>query len=314
MVFLTFYSFECKRLNGGQDDDFDAFYASVHSTAVARIKIYLGDDQPSTAGPVGGFGSGPMQLSGSPTVHYDGHSSSKKRRVSFADPTPQPVEDNQEPLDSSPSLTNVEAPLEVPATIDLIPADAEDVHEMADNTKKKKANKKKDKTVDSTSEDLGNEVQADIAVVEASGSNSTKMMKGHVSVSENTPHNAAKLKKRPRTSTTDKSIKSTKALDDAAALRMDNAEGYSGSSKKSKHKHSEDLENGVMDPTDDNQADTRAKSLEDSQRHTPSKTKKRRKKKEVVILDQESNGVLSAPISATSNSAIVTKRVVESMF
>jgi hypothetical protein len=293
---------------------------------VARIKVYLGDDQPSTAGPDRGFAGGSMQLLGSPTVHYDGHSSSKKRKVSFAEPTPQPVGDNEEPPDLSQSLTNVEAPLEVPATTGLISADAEEVHEMADNTKKKKTNKKKGKTVNSTSEDLGKEVQADIAV-EASGDSSTKTTKGHVYVSENTPYNAAKLKKRPRTSTTDKSIESTKALDDAAALRIDDAEGYSKSSKKLKHKRSEDLENGVMDPTDDNQVDPRAKSLEDSQRHIgqadpsevdltrpPKKAKMRQKKKEVVILDQESNGALSAPISATSNSAIVMKRVVKGIF
>jgi hypothetical protein len=208
---------------------------------------------------------------------------------------------------------------------------------MADNPKKKKrrkvkGNKMNGQTVVSTSEDqsLGGQVQSDIAVVEALSSTSkktAKTTKSRVHTSENTPHDAVKSQKRPRTSITDNS----KVSDEAAPSRMDDDESSPRSSKKSKYKHknSENLENGVTDPIDDNQADGRTKGPEDSQRHTPSigqvdpletvstrppqEMKKSRKKKEVAMTDKEPNDALSAPISATSDSTIVVKRA-KSMF
>ena len=128
--------FDYKPLNRGYlslDDDFDAFYASVHSTAVARIMVYLGDDQPSRGGPDPGFTGGPMHSLGPPTIHHaaaDGPSSSKKLKVSFVESTPQPVGDNVKEPNSSLSLANPEPPPEVPATLDVISADTEGAREM----------------------------------------------------------------------------------------------------------------------------------------------------------------------------------------
>lgn len=217
---------------------------------MARIQVYLDDDQLSMASPDSG-----MQLPGSPTVYHtavDGHTSSKKRKVTFFEPTPQPVGDNVEEVDS---LPNFEAP-----------------------------------------------VHSDVAAIEVSGS-STKT----VHVSENTPHNAVKSKKRRKTSA---------IADDAA-----DAAGYPRVSKKSKHKH-KDSKDGAADPTDDNQADSRTKLPEDPQRHTPSiaqadpevilaqppkETRKRKKKVEVVIVDKGPKDALSTPISATSNGTVAVK-------
>lgn len=207
--------------------------------------------------PDAGFAGEPVQLPGSPTVHNaaaDGHSPSKKRKVSFVEPISQSAGDNVEDPNSN-------ALPEVPASIDVISADAEKAHEMADNTKKKETMKRNKKTVDSTSEDqsLGEQLQSDIAVVEASGFNSKISAK----MTEDTPYNTAQSKKRRRTSTTNKSVESVgKALDGTAA-RIGDVEGYSRSTKKSKSKRksSEDLENGVTD--------VGTKLPEDMQRRTP---------------------------------------------
>ena len=130
--------FDYKPLNRGYlslDDDFDAFYASVHSTAVARIMVYLGDDQPSRGGPDPGFTGGPMHSLGPPTIHHaaaDGPSSPKKLKVSFVESTPQPVGDNVKEPNSSLSLANPEPPPEVPATLDVISADSERAPEASE--------------------------------------------------------------------------------------------------------------------------------------------------------------------------------------
>lgn len=174
-------------------------------TAEAKIKVYLGDDRPRRAGPDAGFPDGPMQLLGSPTIRdaaVDDHSPSKKRKVSFVESTPQPVGDNVEEPHSNQSLPNSrpppevpatldvisaegdnveepnstlpnsEPPPEVPVTLDVISADAEGAHETSDKTKKRKTGKKrKGKNEDPISEDqpLGEKVQSDTAVVTRKG-------------------------------------------------------------------------------------------------------------------------------------------------
>ena len=171
---------------------------------MAKIKVYLGDDQPSKVGSDADITDVPMQLLGLPTTHRDAadddHSPSKKRKVSFVESTPQPVGDNVEKPHSSPALPNSEPPpevsanldvtegdnvgepnstlpnseppQEVPVTVDVIPADAEGAHETSDKTKKRKTRnttgkRKKGGNEDPISEDqpLGEKVQSDVAVV-----------------------------------------------------------------------------------------------------------------------------------------------------
>lgn len=176
---------------------------------MAIIKVYLGDDQPSRAGSDAGFTGVPVELLGSPATHRaaadndnDDHSPSKKRKVSFVDSSPQPVGDNVEESHSSQTLPISEPPPEVPATLNLISAegdnvkepnstlpnsepppevpvtrdvisvDAEGAHETSNKTKKRKTGsttekKKKGKNEDPISEDqsLREKVQSDIAAV-----------------------------------------------------------------------------------------------------------------------------------------------------
>ena len=71
----------------------------MHSTPVAKIKVYLGNDQLPPASPGASFTGALMQLLESPTVHHaavDDHSHSKKRKVSFVGPSSDPLEGNVE--------------------------------------------------------------------------------------------------------------------------------------------------------------------------------------------------------------------------
>ena len=176
---------------------------------MAKIKVYLGDDQPSRADPDARFTGGPMQVLGSSTVHdvaLDDHSPLKRRKVSFVESTPHSVDDNVEVPHSNQSLPNSEPPSEVPATLnaisaegdnieephsilpnsepppevsdilDMNSADAEKAHETSDKSKKRKTGimirkKKKGKNEDLIPEDrsLGEKVQPDIAVVTRKG-------------------------------------------------------------------------------------------------------------------------------------------------
>ena len=98
---------------------------------MAKIIVYLGDDQPSRACPDAGFTGGPMQLLGSPTIHHavaDDHSPWKRLKVSFGESTPRPVGNNVEEPNLSQSLPNSEPRSEVPATLDVISADTGGVH------------------------------------------------------------------------------------------------------------------------------------------------------------------------------------------
>ena len=235
---------------------------------MAKIKVYLGNDQPSTAGPDAGFTGGPIH-----DAVVDDHSPSKKRKVTFIESTSQPAGDNVEephsnqPLPNSeppevpatldvistegdnveePNLTlpNSEPPPQVPVTLDVISADAEGAHETNDKTKKRKAGnttgkRKKGKNEDPISEDqsLGEKVQSEIAVVTRKGPEESQRY---------TP--------------------SIGQLDSS----------------------------GI-----------------DVSTRPPKETKKVRM--EVVIVGKESNAALSAPISATSNSTIVMQRA-KSMF
>ena len=309
---------------------------------MARVKVYFGDNQPpptSMASPDAVSTVGATQTLESSTVHHaaaDHNTASKKRKVSFVEPISQPA---GEKLDSSQSLPNSEAHPEVSATTNASPADAEEAGKAIEDRKKKeptrntKENKKKGKPVGPTLEDqsLEAQVQSAIAVVEASGSNS-KRSTGKI-VPEN---DAAKSKKRSRTSTADKSVQPViEALNDTAARGTDGTEGHPRPSKKSKHKHkaSEHRENAATNVTSDNQADTRTESPEELERRTPAngqadlsevdfvtqspqemkKSRKKKKAVETVTADRESNVALSAPKSTQSgisNSAIVTQHAI----
>lgn len=128
---------------------------------------------------------------------------------------------------------------------------------------------------DSTLKDqsLGEQVQSDIPIDEASSynlENPTKMGKGHTHVSENTSYDATKSKKRPRTSTTDKSVQPVvEVLDSTTAPEIDHVEG-SRSSKKLKlnHENSEDPAYPAINPTHHNQADSRTKGPEEPEHRT----------------------------------------------
>ncbi|KAF8806467.1 hypothetical protein BYT27DRAFT_7191026 [Phlegmacium glaucopus] len=328
------------------DDDFDAFYASVNSTLVVKIKVYFGDDQPPPAiGSGAGLTGGPMQLLESPTVYHavtDDHSLSKKRKVAFIEPISEPLGDSGgEPKEIQQTLTldnssepsaNSDVLPEVPATIDVISVDNQEARgtgDVATQPGNRKESKKKDKAADPTLEgqSLGEQAQVDVVVNESSDSNlkgSTKKTKG-----ENTPH-ATKSKKRPRTSTADDSVQPvTEVLDGTTAIGTDDTEDHPRSSKKSKqkHKNSEDQGNAATDLTDDGQA---TKVPEASEPQTPSngqadpseadvltqlseKKKKSRKKKEVVevvIASKQFNVASSTSKSIkdkTSNNAIVAQ-------
>ena len=181
---------------------------------MAQIKVYLGDDQISSAGPDAGSTGGPMPLLGLSTIHdaaTDDHTPSKKRKVTFVESSPQPVGDSVEQphssqflLNSEPppevsatatldtisaegdnveephsTLPNSEPPPEVPATLNVISADGEK-HETTDKTMKRKTEntmrKKKGKDDDPISEEqsLREEVQSDIAVVTKKGQESQR--------------------------------------------------------------------------------------------------------------------------------------------
>ena len=300
---------------------------------MARVKVYFGDNQPpptSMASPDAVSTVGATQTLESSTVHHaaaDHNTASKKRKVSFVEPISQPA---GEKLDSSQSLPNSEAHPEVSATTNASFADAEEAGKAIEDRKKKEPtrNTKENKKGKPVGPTLEAQVQSAIAVVEASGSNS-KRSTGKI-VPEN---DAAKSKKRSRTSTADKSVQPViEALNDTAARGTDGTEGHPRPSKKSKHKHkaSEHRENAATNVTSDNQADTRTESPEELERRTPAngqadlsevdfvtqspqemkKSRKKKKAVETVTADRESNVALSAPKSTQSgisNSAIVTQ-------
>lgn len=303
---------------------------------MARVKVYFGDNQPpptSMASPDAVSTVGATQTLESSTVHHaaaDHNTASKKRKVSFVEPISQPA---GEKLDSSQSLPNSEAHPEVSATTNASPADAEEAGKAIEDRKKKEPtrNTKENKKGKPVGPTLEAQVQSAIAVVEASGSNS-KRSTGKI-VPEN---DAAKSKKRSRTSTADKSVQPViEALNDTAARGTDGTEGHPRPSKKSKHKHkaSEHRENAATNVTSDNQADTRTESPEELERRTPAngqadlsevdfvtqspqemkKSRKKKKAVETVTADRESNVALSAPKSTQSgisNSAIVTQHAI----
>lgn len=302
---------------------------------MVKIKVYFGDDQPPPAGTVGT--GGPIQLLESPTAHNtvtDDHRTSKKHKVAFVEPISEPLGDNaEEPreiqqtvtLDNSSELSpNSEVPPEVPATIDIISADAEEARDTGDvvkKTGKKKENKKTGKAAAPTLENqsLGEQAQSDIVVVETLGSSSKE--------SNKKTHDATKSKKRPRASTADDSIQPvTEVLGGTTAPETDDSEGHPRSSKKSKHKHknSGDQENPATDLIDGGQT---TKGPEESQRHTPSneqadpseidvltrppkKKKKSRKKNQVIevaIVDKQSNTASSTSKPTKSRTSIVVQ-------
>lgn len=256
---------------------------------MAKINVHVGDGQPLPVGMVGPDAdlTRPMQLLESPTIHHaaaDGYSLSKKRKVDFVEPVSKPLDDVGGPneiqqklaLDnSSQPSANYEAPSEVPPTINVISVDSEEVHEAGNDTTRKKAQIKRtqSKAANSTLviRSLGEQAQSEV-IVEASSSNSkesTTKAKGHDHVSENTPYDAIKSKKRPRTSTAADSVQPVaQVLDGNAAPGIESTKEYSRSSKKSKHNH-KDLE--TTDLTDDSHEDTRTKGPEKSKYHTSSR-------------------------------------------
>ena len=165
---------------------------------MAKIKVYLGDDQPSRTSPDAGFTGVSMQLLGSPSIHHaaaedDESSPTKKRKVSFVESTPQPVGNNVEEPHLSQALPNSESSPEVPTTLNVTSAEGDNVEELnstvpnsepplevpvtldaiadAEGAKKKKTvnkprKRKKGKNEDPILENqpLGKTVQSDIAV------------------------------------------------------------------------------------------------------------------------------------------------------
>ena len=246
---------------------------------MAKIKVYLGDDHPSRAGSDAGSTGGPMQLSESPAIHdaaADEYSPSKKRKVAFVETTPQPIRDNaEEPnMNQNQSLPNPEPPSEVPATIDAISAEGDNVEEPHSTLPNSEPPPEIPMTLDVISAD---------AKVPKEMSNKTKKRK--------TGNSTGKRKKgKNEDPISENQSLGEKVQSDIAVVTRNSPE--------ESRRHTPPI--GQVDP-----------SGVDVSTQPPKETKKVRM--EVVIVGKESNAALSAPNSAASNSTIAAKRA-KSMF
>lgn len=247
------------------------------------MKVYLGDDQPSRAGPDGDFTGRPMQLLGSPTIHdaaADDHSLSKKRKVAFVESTPQPVGDNVEESHSSKSLPNSEPPPEIPATLDAMSAEGDNAEEPHS-------------TLPNSEPPPEVPVTLDVISADAEGAHETSV-KTKKRKKGNTTGNTTGKKKKGRNEDPileDQSLGEKVQSDIAVVTRK-------GQDESQRHTPS----NGQVDPPG-----------ADVSTRPPKETKKNQVRMEVTIVGRESNAALSAPISAISNNTVVVKRA-KSMF
>ena len=265
---------------------------------MAKIKVYLGDEQPSGAGHDAGFTGGPMQLLESPAIHHaatDEHSPSKKRKVTFVESTPQPAGDNVEEPHSSQSLPNSEPPPEVPATLDVISAEGGNVEEPVSTLPNSEPSPEVTATRDVISAGGDNVEEPNSTLPSSKPPPEIPVIFDVISADAEGAHETSDKRKKRKTGKTEKKRKS-----------------------RNEDPISEDQSLGEKVQSDI--AVVTRKDPEESQRHTPSidpsgvdvstqppkETKKVRM--EVVIVGKESNAALSPPISATSNSSVVLQR------
>ena len=273
---------------------------------MAKIKVYLGDDQPSSAGPDASFTGGSMQVLGSPTIHHastDENTPSKKRKVTFVESTPQPAGNNVEEPHSSQSLPNSEPPPEVPTTLDLISADGGNVEEPGSTLRNSEPSPEVPATRDATSAEGDNVEEPNSTLPIPEPPPEVPVTLDVISADAEGAHETSDKRKKRKTGKTEKKRKG-----------------------RNEDPISEDQSLGEKVQSDI--AVVTRKDAEESQRHTPSieqvdpsgmdistlppkETKKVRM--EVVIVGKGSNAALSPPISAASNSSVVVQ-LAKSMF
>jgi hypothetical protein len=244
---------------------------------VAKIKVYLGDDQPYRAGPDAGSNDVPMQLLGSPTDHHvaaedDEPSPTKKRKVSFVESTSQPVGNNVEEPHSSQTLLNSEPPPELPATLNVTSAEGVNVKELNSTLPNSEPPLEVPVTLDA--------ISADAEGVHETSNKAKKKKTGNTTGKRKKGKNEDPILE-------DQSLGEKVQSDVAVVTRKDPEESQG---------HTPSI--GRADPSE-----------VDVSTRTPTK----KVTMEVVIVGKESNDALSAPIAATSNGTIVEKRA-KSMF
>ena len=244
---------------------------------MAKIKVYLGDDQPSRTGPDADLTGVSMQLPGSPNIHPaeaedDEPSPTKKLKVSFDESDPQSVGNNVEEPYSSQALPNSEPPPEVPVTLNVTSAEGDNVEEL-------------NLTVPNSKPPLEVPVTLDAISADAEGAHET----------------SNKAKKKKTGNTTRKRKKGKKEdplLEDQSLGKNDQSDIAVVTRKDPEDSQGHIPSIGEADP-----------SGVDVSTQPPTK----KVRMEVVIVGKESKDALSAPIAATSDSKIVVKRA-KSMF